>query len=225
MAIGGNEAKTKDAAILRAFIERAGGADARIAIIPSASAEPVARAAQYAGLFREMGASRVYPVHAERGHVTRDEQMLITNATGIFVTGGDQERLMDHLRRAGCADAIVDAVHAGAIYAGTSAGAAVVSRRMIAGMIETRGGEFVEYGEGLGLVSDVIVDQHFTQRQRLPRLIEAVTAHGLPGVGIDEDTAMIWEATGAIRVTGSGVVTFVDPAAAADDVRITVVAA
>src|SRR4051794_5145818 len=105
MAIGGNEDKSGEAAILGSFVERAGGRDARIAIIPAASAQPEVRAAQYARIFARFGAAHVHTVHAQRG-VTRDELMLVTNASGIFVTGGHQDLLMRHLRSTGCAEAI-----------------------------------------------------------------------------------------------------------------------
>jgi cyanophycinase len=206
MAIGGNEQKRGRAALLREFVGRAGGPDARIVVIPAASVEPEIRALQYARIFHHLGAGRVRSVHAERG-LTRDELMLVNNASGIFVTGGDQAQLMFHLRRTGCDAAIVDAVANGAVYAGTSAGAAAVSGRMIAG--GERG--HVVFGNGLGLVSGVIVDQHFSQRRRLTRLTYAAREHGLIGVGIDEDTAMIWERDGRTYVAGSGRVTIVEP--------------
>lgn len=211
MAIGGNEDKrASQKSLLAEFVRRAGGDAARIVIIPSASVEPVKRAAQYTRIFRRLGAKCVLTVHAERG-ATPDERLLIENASGIFVTGGDQAKLMSHLRRTGCADSIVNAVRNGAVYAGTSAGAAAVSRRMLFARQLEDGHEIVEFAEGLGLVPGVIVDQHFSERQRLPRLRAAVEDHGLHGVGIDENTATIWEAGRAPRVLGAGVVTLVEP--------------
>src|SRR3954451_9508735 len=206
IAIGGNEQKRGRAALLRSFVERAGGAEARIVIVPSASVEPEIRALQYARTFHQLGAGQVRTVHAERG-LTRDELMLVNNASGIFVTGGDQSQLMFQLRRTGCDAAIVDAVANGAVYAGTSAGAAVVSSRMIAGNDRER----VYFADGLGLVPGVIIDQHFSQRRRLARLTFAAKQHGLTGIGIDEDTAMIWARDGRTHVSGSGQVTIVHP--------------
>lgn len=212
IAIGGNEDKrASHHSILAEFVRRAGGAQARIVIIPSASQVPVRRAAQYARIFRKLGVTTISGVHAERG-VTPDDLLLIENATGIFVTGGDQGKLMHHLHRTGCAAAIVNAVRSGAVYAGTSAGASAVAKRMIVGRQLEDGSEIVEFAEGLGLVPGVIVDQHFSQRQRLPRLLQAVENHGLVGVGIDENTATVWE-RGRAHVAGAGVVTFIHPEA------------
>ncbi|HET7436274.1 MAG TPA: cyanophycinase [Thermoanaerobaculia bacterium] len=218
MAIGGNEDKRGSrSSLLATFVRRAGGDAARIVIIPSASVEPVRRAAQYTRLFRRLGAQCVITVHTERG-ATPDELLLIENATGIFVTGGDQLQLMQHLRRTGAAASIVNAVRNGAVYAGTSAGAAAVSQRMLYGHTLENGHEVVKFAEGLGLVPGVIVDQHFSQRQRLPRLTHAVETYGLVGVGIDENTATIWEGGTTVTVCGAGGVTLVQPGR--DDVHV-----
>jgi cyanophycinase len=218
MAIGGNEDKRATRhSILAEFVRRAGGAEARIVIIPSASKYPVRRAAQYARVFRKLGVEAITAIHAERG-ATPDDLLKIENATGIFVTGGDQGKLMHHLLRTGCATAIVNAVrNGGGVYAGTSAGASAVAKRMIIGRTLADGSEVVEFAEGLGLVPGVIVDQHFSERQRLPRLIAAVEDHGLVGVGIDENTATVWENDGA-RVAGAGGVTVIQPGA--DQVQV-----
>jgi cyanophycinase len=212
IAIGGNEEKRATrASILRAFVERAGARDARIVIIPSASIEPQARAERYTRIFTRLGARNVRAVHAERGSITTAECEAIRNATGIFVTGGDQGRLMEVLRASGCADAIREAVYNGAVYAGTSAGASAASGRMIARSIKKKGTELVEFGEGLGLIPDVIIDQHFGQRRRLGRLIHAASEHQLTGVGIDENTSIVWNGDGMMTVEGAGEVTIVDP--------------
>jgi cyanophycinase len=215
IAVGGNEDKrgTTDS-ILGTFAERAGGSDARIVIIPSASIEPERRAAQYADVFRALGAACIRIVHAERS-VSKDDLLLIENAGGIFVTGGDQQKLMMHLRRTGCADAIVDAVRSGAVYAGTSAGAAAVSHHMIASSRRRGSEELVKFGEGLGLVPGVIVDQHFSERRRLTRLMAATKTWNMPGVGIDEDTAAVWSPDGSVEVIGRGGITIVHPEVAA----------
>jgi cyanophycinase len=211
MAIGGNEDKrVARASILSAFVERAGRGEARIVIIPSASVEPAARAERYTRLFTRLGAGHVRAVHAELG-ITDDERDAIRNATGIFVTGGNQVRLMEFLRAADCVDAIRHAVRDGAVYAGTSAGASALSERMIAHSIRKRGVDHVSFEEGLGLIPNAIIDQHFGQRRRLSRLIHAANAHHLTGIGIDENTAIVWNRDGMVTVEGAGEVTIVDP--------------
>ena len=208
IAIGGNENKRGTrSSILGSFIRRAGGDAARVVIIPSASVEPRARAAQYAQIFRRLGVQKVTTVHAELRNVSDEQREAVRNATGIFVTGGDQQMLMEHLRATELVIPIRDAVRGGAVYAGTSAGASAASHTMIAGS----DGNLVHLGEGLGLIPDVIIDQHFAERSRLPRLVHAVRWQKMTGVGIDEDTAIVWNGTsGEVSVEGVGKVTIVD---------------
>jgi cyanophycinase len=207
MAIGGNESKRgARSSILGRFIDRAGGEDARIVVIPSASESPRLRAKTYERIFRRLGAAEVRAVHAEHV-VTSEDREAIRNATGIFVTGGDQVRLMECLRATHCIEPIRETVRGGAVYAGTSAGASAASQIMIA----CGEGELVELGEGLGLVPDVIIDQHFAERQRLSRLMIAATSKRLVGVGVDEDTAIVWDGhSGHVMVHGVGTVTMID---------------
>src|SRR5688572_28012044 len=211
MAIGGNEDKRATrTSILAAFIERAGGAQARIVIVPSASVAPRERAQRYTKIFTRLGVNEIRAVHPELG-VSSEDLASIRNATGIFVTGGDQVRLMEALRAAECVEPIRDAVRKGAVYAGTSAGASALSQRMIASSTRKKGTDVVVYDEGLGLIPDAIIDQHFGQRRRLTRLINAANAHALTGIGIDENTAIVWTRDGIVTVEGAGEVTIVDP--------------
>ena len=211
IAIGGNEDKRGNTreSILAAFVRRAGGEDARLVIIPSASVQPEERVARYSRLFTRFGAGEVRAVHAERG-VTSEERDAIRSASGIFITGGDQVRLMAFLRAGDCVEAIREAVRGGAVYAGTSAGASAASMLMIARSKRKKGADQVEYAAGLGLIPDAIIDQHFAQRQRLSRLIHAAREHRLTGIGIDENTAIVWNHDGIV-VEGAGEVTIVDP--------------
>lgn len=211
MAIGGNEDKrAASESILAKFVRRAGGADARIVIIPSASVAPAERAQRYTKIFKKLRVNDVRAVHAELG-ISDEDRQAIQNATGIFVTGGDQVRLMTLLRAADGVTPIVEAVRQGAVYAGTSAGASALSHRMIARSKRSKGTDLVEYDEGLGLMPHVIIDQHFGERRRLSRLIAASKAHRMTGIGIDENTAMVWGQDGLITVEGAGEVTIVDP--------------
>jgi cyanophycinase len=211
MAIGGNEDKrAARESILAAFVRRAGGENARIVIIPSASVTPVERAARYTRIFTKLGVQEIRSVHAEKS-VTDADREAIRNATGIFVTGGDQQRLMELLRAEDAVELIREAVREGAVYAGTSAGASALSRRMIARSKRQKGTDLVEYDEGLGLIPDAIIDQHFGERRRLSRLITAASAHHLTGIGIDENTAIVWNHDGVVTVEGAGEVTIVNP--------------
>lgn len=211
MAIGGNEDKRAlRESLLAAFVRRAGGPQARIVIIPSASMAPKERGERYTRIFTRFRAGSVQVVRAELG-VTPEQREAIRTATGIFVTGGNQLRLMRVLRTADCVDEILEAVREGAVYAGTSAGASALSHCMIAGSKRKKRGEHVEFDQGIGLIPNAIIDQHFGERQRLTRLIAASTKHRMTGIGIDENTALVWSHDGVITVEGAGEVTIVNP--------------
>jgi len=98
--------------------------------------------------------------------------------------------------------------------AGTSAGAAIVAEHMIAG---GRSGSSpresgVELAPGLGLTNRVIIDQHFNQRQRMGRLLAALSFNPFAcGLGIDENTAGFIGPDGSMEVVGRGTITVVDP--------------
>ena len=96
---------------------------------------------------------------------------------------------------------------------GTSAGAAVMGHHMIAGGSsgESPNRALVDMTMGLGMIPEVIVDQHFHNRNRMARLLSAISMHPERlGIGIDEDTSAIFERDGILQVMGQGTVTIVD---------------
>lgn len=130
----------------------------------------------------------------------------------IWFPGGDQNRLMRRLNNAGIAELIRQRHRDGCVVGGTSAGAAVMSERMITGEADLesirRGG--TQLAGGLGLWPGVIVDQHFLKRRRFNRLYSAILDRpALVGVGIDERTAVIVSGD-RIEVMGDGSAMIVD---------------
>jgi cyanophycinase len=215
--IGGAEDRKQDRIILRKFLELSGGPNAKIRFITAASSVPDLVWASYQAVFQDLGAlncERV-PMH------TRDEASepsvvsMLAEADGIFITGGDQTRLMQCLWESPAAQAMHRAFHLnGACIAGTSAGAAVMSRHMLAEGTPTPSPEkdTVLMDIGLSFMPNAIVDQHFSQRHRLSRLLSALAQRpDLLGVGIDEDTALVIEPNQSIEIVGRGAVTLVDP--------------
>ncbi len=214
--VGGAEAKIGDPAILRRFVQLAGGRDARIAIIPTAS--QVADAGErYEAIFRELGvrAARTLPIET-RQDAERDEWVeRLERANGIFLTGGNQLRLSTTLGGTAMARAIRRRNAMGAHVAGTSAGAAFLSEHMIANGDEgsTPHAGSVTLSPGLGLTNRVVIDQHFRQRDRLGRLLTALAYNPFAiGLGLDEDTAAFIGPDNTLEVVGSGAITVVDPA-------------
>lgn len=215
LAVGGAEDKLRKKAILQRFVREAGGRKARVAILPTASSIPDERAAFYSELFGGLGVAEAYhvPIVTRRDAQSAAHADAITGATGVFLTGGDQERLVSVLSETRSFEAIRKGLVGGGTVAGTSAGASAFSATMILGGQTglTLRKDAVRLGQGLGIITRLIIDQHFSQRDRLGRLLAAV-AHEPErlGVGIDEDTAIVYYGNGEIEVIGSGQVFILD---------------
>ena len=214
--IGGAESKKKaDRMILERFVRLAGGDDARLAVIPTAS-EVADTGDRYRQLFESIGAEAVEVLPIRERQEAFDDGCLrvLEDVTGIFLTGGNQLRISTVLGGTPVAQAIrrlnAEGVHVG----GTSAGAAIIPEHMIAGGASghTPRADGVVLAPGLGLTNRLIIDQHFRQRDRLGRLLTAVSFNPFAvGVGLDEDTALFIGPDDAFEVVGSGGVTVVDP--------------
>ena len=217
LVIGGAEDKVHGREILHTFFGRAGASDAHIAIIPSASREPSIIGARYLSIFEEMGAKKVeiLDIRERLQCEEPDIQACLAASTGVFLTGGDQLRLCAVLADTPAMEIIRTRVKRGQLtLAGTSAGAAVMGHHMIAGggSGESPNRALVDMAVGLGILPNVIVDQHFHNRNRMGRLISAIASHrDRLGMGIDEDTCALVEGDGTLRVMGKGTVTIVDP--------------
>ncbi|MGF1478380.1 MAG: cyanophycinase [Cyanophyceae cyanobacterium] len=214
--IGGAEDKVHGREILHAFFTRSGAADATIAIIPSASREPTIIGDRYRHIFEGMGAkyAKVLDIRDRTQGEDRFFLEYIEECTGVFMTGGDQLRLCGLIADTPLLERVRQRVQLGEItLAGTSAGAAVMGHHMIAGGSsgESPNRSLVDMAIGLGIIPNVIVDQHFHNRNRLARLLSAIAMYPqYLGVGIDEDTCAIFERNGLIRVMGRGNVTIID---------------
>lgn len=226
LIIGGHEDRTQDKTILQRFAELS-GADARIVVITAASGVPDQMWQIYDEAFGALGVR-------DRRHlrVTSREQAngseaaaLLSGASGIFITGGDQKRLLANIGGTAIDSALHQAFkERGACIGGTSAGASAMSGHMLAegaaGLKPEKGG--VNLGAGLGLVCGVVIDQHFSERYRLARLLTVVAQNPyLQGVGIDEDTALLITPGAGIEVIGQGAVTVVDGRAMHSDMADT----
>ncbi|MHC4954124.1 MAG: cyanophycinase [Planctomycetota bacterium] len=214
--IGGAEEKVRGPAILRRFVELCGGRDATIVIIPTASQDPDT-ASRYEGLFKDLGCGRtpVLPLTARRDCDSREPLDMLQRADGVFLTGGNQLRLSTILGGTKVASMLRRRNQEGLHIAGTSAGAAIMSEHMIAFGKEgpTPQADMVTLAPGLGFTRRLIIDQHFRQRDRLGRLLTAVSYNpNSVGLGLDEDTAAFLGPHEVLEVAGSGAITIVDPA-------------
>ena len=137
----------------------------------------------------------------------------LKEATGLFFTGGDQNKIMEVLQDETLFKALREKYDGGALFSGTSAGTAIMSGVMITGEgdFTVIDGSRVETRRGLGLLNEIIVDQHFIKRSRHNRLIGLVLQNpNLLGVGIDEDTALLVKDNRHGEVLGSSRIMFID---------------
>ena len=213
--IGGAEDKVRDRVILSRFVALAGGVDATIAVISTASSLGLEAGERYKQVFGELGVTRVVPLHAVTRPQANDEAatLAVRDATGIFLTGGNQLRLSSTIGGTRLADAILERFRHGAVVAGTSAGASAMSSHMIAfgASGATPKHRMAQISAGLGVLPGVIIDQHFQQRNRLGRLLSLIAQNpSLLGLGVDEDTAGVVGPDGILEVIGRGSITVVD---------------
>lgn len=209
--IGG--AMTRDGHALRGFVELVNArGPGSVVGLTTASGEPEETGWYWTGVLRGAGIRDIrIPLFSPKSD--QDIATMIRDASGVFLGGGDQIKLVTALSGSATAAAIHQAYARGAVIAGTSAGAAALTELTMAGGEVDNEGNLVEQyiGPGLGLLGyDAIVDTHFSQRRRLQRLFLVVAKNTrLFGVGIDEDTALIVR-DGVGEVVGAGSVTFVD---------------
>ena len=218
MAIGGAEDKIGRRTVLRTFVSLAGGANAKIAVVPTASSLGPEIVDVYDALFRRLGARDVVAVRPESRDEAEDPAAagLLDDVTGIFMTGGNQLKLSGIVNGTAFGEAVKAAHRRGVAVGGTSAGASIQSSHMVA--FGTGGTtpkqRMTQLAAGLGLIHDVVIDQHFEQRNRYGRLLMLVAqSPGLLGIGIDEDTAAVVTEEDGLRllqVVGRGAVTLFD---------------
>lgn len=214
--IGGGEDRKDDKQILSRFVALCGGSEARIVVITAASQIASEMWRLYQNAFSDLGVKLLSHLEITSRQDANSEDFVrqVAEADGIFMTGGDQKRLLALIG----GTALDTEMHAalklrGATIGGTSAGASAMSGHMLAqGRVELHPEKgAVSLGAGLGFLTRVVIDQHFSERQRLARLLTVVAQNPyLQGIGIDEDTALIVERGVGIEVVGEGAVTIVD---------------
>jgi cyanophycinase len=217
MVIGGAEDKLRHKAILTRFAELAGDADGHVIVISTASSLGEEATERYRDLFTDLGIGRVSGLHPQERQDANDPETakLLADATGVFLTGGNQSRLTQVVAGTKLAAGLLLAHDRGAVLAGTSAGASAMASHMVAfGQSgPTPKNRMVQLSAGLGIVQDVVIDQHFEQRGRVGRLLALVAqSPSLLGIGVDEDTCAIMHADRTLQVLGKGAVTVVDGA-------------
>lgn len=214
--IGGHENRKDDMEVLERFVELSGGRDARLFVLTAASSAHDKIWEVYERAFGALGVRGIATARIDRRTDAFDAVTAshVFEADGIFMTGGDQKRLLALIGGTRVDHAMHRALRErGACIGGTSAGASAMSEHMLFdGSRDLRPQKgSAHLGAGLGLVRRVILDQHFSERQRLARLLSVVAQNPyLLGAGIDENTALIVRPGHGVEVIGEGAVTLID---------------
>jgi cyanophycinase len=226
--IGGNEDKGIeeneqyslefiDEGILFHVVEEAGGIDANIVVIPTASSIPVEVGENYLEAFTTLGCKNITVLDLRSKDDSEKETAIqsIKEANCVMFSGGDQSKITDKIGGTTIHQILVDRYknEAGFVIAGTSAGAMAMANEMIAGGSASEAfikGAVTMY-KGLNLIPELIIDTHFIKRGRFGRQSEAVAKHPhLIGFGLAEDTGMIIKNGNDCTVIGSGMVIVFD---------------
>ena len=212
--IGGGEDRDPSGKreILREVAKRVHGGKLVLATV--ASHRPEGYFDEYQKALADLGVGELVELYVEDRAEAGDREKLrvLDDAAGIFFSGGDQLRITSQIGDSGIEAKVRAIYERGGLIAGTSAGASVMSETMLvrgSSSVTHRIGD-LHMAPGMGLIRDVIIDQHFAERGRFGRLIGAV-AHNprILGIGIDEDTAALVDGD-RFRVIGCGAVYIVD---------------
>lgn len=210
--IGGHEDHEGDREILREVARRI--PDGRLLLATVASHEPEGYLENYQKAFADLGVSDIRELYIEnREEATHPDKLAeLDDLHALFFSGGDQLRITSQIGDTPIYERVHEIFRTGGLIAGTSAGASVMSDTMLIkgkNKASSRIGDH-RLAPGLGLIPNVIIDQHFAERGRIGRLIGAVSQNPrVLGLGIDENTAIVVEGT-QFRVIGSGAVYVVD---------------
>jgi cyanophycinase len=215
IAIGGNEDKAQELVVLKRVIQEIGKSDYKVSVITTASENPEQKGKEYQKVFTTLGASLIEILNIKERSQANDNKMAqsLEDVDLIFLAGGDQLRLTTIMGGSKVLAGIQNRLEAGALIAGTSAGAAVFSDTMI---YEGKSEEGLFKGSvlttsGFGFVKKIIFDTHFMARGRIGRLIQIITTNPTCiGVGIGEDSAVVLKGDGVAEVVGTGQVIIVD---------------
>lgn len=187
-----------------------------IGVVATASQEGQAAFQQYFRLFRDLGIDEVIDLTVQdRADASRrDTVEPLEKISTLFFTGGDQLRITSVLGGTPFHRQVVQEHRQGLVIAGTSAGASMMSDTMIVGgeAEQSPTKNTVHMAPGMGLWTGAVIDQHFSQRGRIGRLLSALAQNpGILGVGLDEDTAIEVNLTDHhLQVWGSRTVTLLD---------------
>lgn len=226
--IGGNEDKGIEESesytldfiedsILSNVVTEAGGSDAEIVIIPTASSIPKEVSDNYLKAFDKLGCSnlKILDIRNRLQSSSKETIRALETADCVMFSGGNQSRISKFIGGTEAHEILTTRYQSERfVIAGTSAGAMAMSEHMIAGgsSKESLYKGAVHMSKGLGLINGLVIDTHFIKRGRFGRLAEAMAIHpNLLALGLAEDTGIIIEEGNRFKVIGSGMVLLFDP--------------
>lgn len=226
--IGGNEEKALDKTemdtldyiedgILSHVVREAGGPDANIVVVPTASSIPIEVANNYLKAFETLGCMNVKVADIRKRSDSEEPKMikLFEEADAVMFSGGDQSKIVKYIGDTTIHKLLLDRYrNEDFVIAGTSAGAMCMSQEMVSGgsSQESLIKGAVKMRNGMGFINGLIIDTHFIRRGRFGRLAEAMAMHpNLLGIGLAEDTGIIIKNANEFHVIGSGMVILYDP--------------
>lgn len=232
IAIGGNEDKGTEPEpnhqqknnlnffglqILSRIMHEAGGKDALIEVITSASSIPEEIGHNYMDAFQKLGCNNIHVMDIRKREDVQKPEMIerLKKCQGVMFSGGNQLRLSSIFGGTEFLNILTDRYfnEENFIIAGTSAGAMAMSNTMI---YQGNSSESLMKGEvkittGLAFIKNVIIDSHFVTRGRFGRLTQAVAANpGCVGIGLGEDTGVLITEGRNLEAVGSGLVIIID---------------
>ncbi len=185
--------------IIKRFVDLAGGANARIVYIPTASGRTdfdLAYKGRVAQPFLDQGAQKVTVVHTYDPIEADTEEFVreINEATGVWFSGGRQWRIVDAYAGTKAEEAFQNVLDRGGVIGGSSAGATIQGSYLARGDTKTNTIMMGDHEEGFGYLRNSAIDQHLLRRNRQFDLIEIIKAKPeLLGIGLDERTAIVVE--------------------------------
>lgn len=213
--IGGAEDKNKECEILKEVTRKSKKKDGPLIVLTAATEYPEEVGATYINTFRRLGYDdvRVIDIKTRNDAERPDYGNEVQKSSCIFFTGGDQLKITSLIGGTYLFESLKTAYYNGILIVGTSAGASCLCSTMIvSGNDEDSPRKCtIKMAPGLDLIRGVLIDQHFAQRGRIGRLLNAVAQNPqILGIGIDENTAVVIEESSIFKVMGTGAVTIVD---------------
>jgi len=212
--VGGAEDKTGNSTILKQAPDMLSESDV-LTVLTTATEKPEEVGENYRQVFGRLGVENLQILNINTRDDANNEAFCekIRNSKCVFMTGGDQLRITSILGGTKAWEDLKNLYTSGGIIMGTSAGASVMSSTMVVKGNDNEPPKkcTLKMAPALGLINDVIIDQHFEQRGRFGRLLCGVAeCPDVLGIGIDEDTAMKVYPDLHFEVIGSNAITVID---------------